>query len=106
MIVIFYTNQSVDFFNRQSLTFLFAKNNWVSLRKMARPDTRFHTAYQEICTIGYLCGKWQERSRIGRIERGLNLRWAWIWGMMDGTSGCLQCGFGRFGGTANSRMFF
>jgi hypothetical protein len=27
MIVIFYTNQSVDFFNRQSLTFLFAKNS-------------------------------------------------------------------------------
>jgi len=26
MIVIFYTNQRVDFFNRQSLTFLFAKN--------------------------------------------------------------------------------
>jgi hypothetical protein len=27
VIVIFYTTQSVDFFNRQSLTFLFAKNS-------------------------------------------------------------------------------
>jgi len=31
MIVIFYTNQRVDFFNRQSLTFLFAKNSYVVL---------------------------------------------------------------------------
>jgi hypothetical protein len=40
MIVIFYTNQSVDFFNRQSLTFLFAKNNSGKSACCTRPPGR------------------------------------------------------------------
>jgi hypothetical protein len=51
MIVIFYTNQSVDFFNRQSLTFLFAKNSLPS----ASPEHPLFWGLAFSCRFCYTC---------------------------------------------------